>query len=227
MAHKEHAWKHSNESFGGKERPNDSKETREIRKMKWREMEWGGEEKEREEKGGKEEQSALLYVNWLSHWWLGRVMMTSSNTWTWCQHFYMCARTHTHTHTQYSHNHSPTHLHISIHIEKHASYSQHAYTHAHIQKLTLPHPQETGNSVKVWWCIIFFSTSIHLSFPIVSFSLLFTPFISGRQDDVYLCVYSNFSAWIFICGSTMRDYPSILYPYLLTNLLIFKWIDKE
>lgn len=115
--------------LGERERPNDSEETREIRKMKWREMEedWGGEEKEREEKGGKEEQSALLYVNWLSHWWLGRVMMTSSNTWTWSQHFYMCARTHTHS------IHITTRLHIctSPYTFKSMQVTHNTHTHMH------------------------------------------------------------------------------------------------
>lgn len=172
-------------------------------------MEWGGEEKEREEKGGKEEQSALLYVNWLSHWWLGRVMMTSSNTWTWCQHFYMCARTHTHTHTQYSHNHSPTHLHISIHIEKHASYSQHAYTHTHMHtyKNSLFHTLKRQGTV--WKCD-------DASFSLAPLSIF--PFPS--------CLFPCFSHPLFqagrmmcICVCTAISVPEYSYVVLLWEII--------
>lgn len=90
---------------------------------------------------------------------------------------------HTLTHTQYSHNHHPTRPFKNLLM---------THTHTH----TLPNPPETRNSVKVWWCIIFLSTSIHLPFLTISHSLLFTLFIFRRTLAPYL---SSASARIQQC----------------------------
>ena len=91
------------------------------------------------------------------------------------------------------HAHTLTHnIHITIIPHVHArTYWRHTHTH----------PPETWNSVKVWWCIIFLSTSIHLPLLTISHSLLFTLFIFRRMLAPYL---SSASARIQQCSVLRR-----------------------